>query len=123
MKKKIAIFTILIANIIILAHTALPEHHCHHQEHMHDECGMECSISESMKLFTLSKEKLFRSSFDKDFDLDSFLDIFQVILAYLTDCNLASADNGSPFHFKPYVESVHLIFLTRSLGLRSPPSL
>ncbi len=92
MQKKFSRLFILLANIIILVHTALPFHHCHHLgnrhqhssysaackmeeewkdfvsgrifhlNHRHDNCSDDCQVSESFKLFTLAREKSFKAN-------------------------------------------------------------
>lgn len=149
MKRAIGQFLLLLANIILLAHTVIPHHHLNgvvpsactvlsfhetigHSQcccHSHSECGCnhnhEGDFDENCPLNILfvrdNQEKQQHLSF---VDADFFKHIgFSLLFTEVSSAVINIQDYGLlPFRQKPYLNAYHTQHITHSLGLRAPPS-
>ena len=153
MKRTISIIFIFLANVIILVHAVLPLHHCHHLgdrivhsaignacrpdeeldclekgqtchfSHQHDGCGDECQVSESFKLYTLTREKLFRNEWRGLSGEEGFSDLLPLFISFpdlVGNFLEKTGEIRAVLAFRPPVVSYLLDYVTCSLGLRSP---
>ena len=138
MKKAIPLSLLLLANIIMLAHTVVPHHHHngvivaifesagkskyenHDHDHDYDHRHESNSASEKCALnevYTRSDESSKIVSCQNSDPIPR--DIF-VAPGIINKLGFAY-DYGIPFRQKPFIESRHYIFLSGSIGLRAPP--
>lgn len=143
MKRKIAIFFLALANMIILAHAVIAHHHddeicislatTHHEHdsnsHGQDEANLpncdvpychgdidDCALS--TVYVNLGHDKQTFQSYDFDFSLlPCAFTLFPDYFIYpITD------DVGLPFRQTPYLLSYHNEYISQSHGLRAPPA-
>lgn len=140
MRKAISIFFILLANIVVLAHTVVPHHHHnkifvaivnvldgevqdvlnhHHDDtHPHETNPEDCAINETLAAAASRLQKDECLDFGT-FDFDSHLDLFVTdIMASV----VPEPVGDLPFIPKPYTAGNHLDFVARAIGLRAPPA-
>ncbi|MDR1342686.1 MAG: hypothetical protein LBK18_05460 [Prevotellaceae bacterium] len=141
MKKALTLSLLLLANIVLLAHSAIPHHyhngipvtlssgayeteaeeaHVHDYRHHHHE-----QSSATVEDCLLDKTCLRTDSGNLLPDASSVYSAFPLLclpqLAF--GCTTGSADLLLlPFTQKPYTLSCHAAFIARSLGLRAPPA-
>lgn len=134
MKKAIPLSLLLLANIIMLAHTFVPHHHHNgvivailegtskskYENHDHDHRHESNSASEKCALnevYTRSDES---SKIVSCQNCDPIpRDIF-VAPGIINKLGFVY-EYGIPFRQKPFIESLHYIFSSGSVGLRAPP--
>lgn len=139
MRKAISIFFILLANMVILAHTVVPHHHHnkafaavisffdddyqhtaeHHHgtTHHHDNTNHseECLINEVyVTTYRIHND-------DCTIHPPHFCDLDWHPLFVLPCQNRTIPIQALPFRQKPYIEIIHLVSITHSFGLRAPP--
>lgn len=139
MRKAISVFFILLANMVILAHTVVPHHHHnkvfasvvslfdgdaqHKSEHHH---GTTHHHNDTDK----SEECLINEVYVATFRVQDDAEIAQPLhinLDWHPLFAITSFSSGIPilqafsFRQKPYIELIHPIFITHSSGLRAPP--
>jgi len=139
MKKAIALFILLLANITILVHAFVPHHHhenipfcisshcvdsniahdsstsCDPHQHEGNSSSGDCLIDNIYTRATNDRQVL--DSGDNDYtQLPHFL------LLFCSDCFIKlSNTEAKKIELTPYLSSYHTTFVTRSLGLRAPP--
>jgi len=148
-KKAIALSFLLLANIIILAHAAVPHYHHnqipvalnvfhhehndathghHHHHHPDDTAPVEhnenahshAQIEDCLLEKTFTRIGSDRQSLQTlDWDFSQFPCLFSI----LTSNSIPEIydDIGLAFSQKPYTLSHHTNYITQSLGLRAPP--
>ncbi|MFH1001353.1 MAG: DUF6769 family protein [Bacteroidota bacterium] len=139
MRRKIALFILFFANIILLAHAVLPHHHhetyvclfdkhsyhdndsseektfCHHEHHGQNEDSADCLLKNLVVLPAKSIKQAFQS-FTYTSDYHHFNDFL------LNFDDERSGFLSSSNHFQQFTEeSSYLNYVSRCLGLRAPP--
>lgn len=142
LRKKVALVFILLANIILLAHAAIPHHHhdlqvcidhklCedHRTPHTHSplEHDHQHNGNDSSDCCILKQLVLLPSNQDKQECKCSFLtdghssdDGFQAVLfdnEFLSFRSIVALNTDVPLRTPPYI-----VFVNNSLGLRAPPT-
>lgn len=134
MKKAIPLSLLLLANIIMLAHTFVPHHHhdgvivailestskSKYENHDHDHRHESNSASEKCALndvYTRSDESSTIVSCQNSDPIPR--DIF-VVPGIINKLGFVY-EYGIPFRQRPFIESRHYIFSSGSIGLRAPP--
>ena len=118
MKKRIALFFLLLANTILLAHAVIPHHHlediqpvgqCNH-ENMKD-----CPLTTLYIKFDNDKPILQTHNFNLSFS--------PCVLTPFSDISIFPIPDtiGLPFRQKPYLLSYYTDYISQSLGRRAPP--
>ena len=147
MKKAIAISFLMLANIILLAHTIVPHHHheneviCFFVSHC-NECKVgqnyaqynipnllcenernpseKCCIIDNVYVPTHSHT--IKSTFCYIHSKCNYGQIFEMLISNSFNIQDSVDNTLITFQQKPYTVSYHTDFISQSLGLRAPPS-
>ena len=136
------LIALLLANIVLLAHTVLPHHyhetgicfmlHCNDSKeaHTHDDYDWHthegnpyaenCYIDDVYKVTTGGVKTTCKTTCYTGVKCGCKLVLFPLILDYLS-INYAIDVTQIPFEFKPCVLSYYTEFIVGVLGLRAPP--
>ena len=140
MKKMVCLTALWIANILLLAHAAIPHHyhkntgtcfafHCrdskeahqheHHEHHTHQHEGNPSSDRCSIDDVYTTAQKNIKTACCSHIECDCGQVLLPLILDYLSVTDFGSKVLFKP---KPYFVSYYTEYITQSLGLRAPPN-
>ncbi|MDR2804571.1 MAG: hypothetical protein LBB85_02865 [Dysgonamonadaceae bacterium] len=145
MKRAFGISFLLLANIIILAHSAIPHHHhngmpvahatTHHEhddaghDHHHHDTEQPVKHDGNSHRHNMAEDCLLRKVYVKAsnderafrFMDNDFAPFFCLFVLHTTYSIPKITDYGLPFRQKPYLISCLTEYISQSLGLRAPP--
>jgi hypothetical protein len=135
MKKAVSIFFLLLANITLLAHAAIPHHHhlseptamCTAQHEHPDATHPNGETQENAGVEACSISLVYTQTNHTKPVIQSLAAKFQpaVCLLFLCpDCSITQilAFSGRPLRPKPYLSFSSTEFIAQSTGLRAPPA-
>jgi hypothetical protein len=145
-KKAVSFSFLLLASMILLAHSLIPHHHHNqipvalnianhehgsdatHDHHHHDDAAPaehnDNSHGHEVIEDCLLEKAFVRIGSDRQAfqTLDFNFDLLPCLLPLFSGYSISQiTDNGLPFRQKPYLQSFHTDYISQSLGLRAPP--